>query len=220
MDNPALDIAILELLEEKTPSEFELIKALQSPPYELFNEHIFENDLSLFQTHFIVYNALFRLRDIGLEHKIFDLDILATKISKLDISKHKTQNLTNAINTDLTSSNAPETKKLREYYLNWDNFHSTNEDDVNDLLTSFWDKMSNRFSHSYNNHGQIIDEDQIDEALYTLGLTSLSDQTNLKKHYKKLCVIHHPDKGGEPKDFQRILLAYQLLVNLVKPSNL
>jgi hypothetical protein len=36
---------------------------------------------------------------------------------------------------------------------------------------------------------------------------------NIKKSYRNLCKVHHPDKGGEPEHFQRIQNAYKILSN-------
>jgi len=49
-----------------------------------------------------------------------------------------------------------------------------------------------------------------------LGLTE--DKTkyknnDIKKAYKKLVIIHHPDKGGKVEDFKKLQLAYEILSN-------
>lgn len=211
MDNPALDIAILELLEQANPSEFELIKALQAEPYQIFNQHIFDNDLSLFQTHFIVYNALYRLRDLGLEHKIYNIDILATKISKVDFDINiENKSLSTPTTNRISNTDAPETEKLRTYYLDWDNFLNTDEHQVKHLLDSFWIMMSDRFG-SADFDGRLIDNQKQTHALKVLELTERPTKSELKQQYRKLCLSHHPDKGGERQRFQQILLAYQYL---------
>lgn len=38
-----------------------------------------------------------------------------------------------------------------------------------------------------------------------------SSQDEIKKKFKKLAVLHHPDKGGEPEKFKEITSAYEIL---------
>ena len=43
-------------------------------------------------------------------------------------------------------------------------------------------------------------------------------QEELRKEYRKLCRIHHPDKGGKTSMFQRLQNLYERLV-VLRPSN-
>ena len=45
------------------------------------------------------------------------------------------------------------------------------------------------------------------------GLRRSKSQEELKKEYKKLARIHHPDKGGSTSMFQRLQNLYERLVN-------
>jgi hypothetical protein len=44
-------------------NEFDLLKILQHPPYELFDKDALSDPLLMFQTHFVLFNALYLLRD-------------------------------------------------------------------------------------------------------------------------------------------------------------
>ena len=44
-----------------------------------------------------------------------------------------------------------------------------------------------------------------------LGLTHGASIDEVKKAYRKLAMIHHPDKGGNPEDFKKITQAYEIL---------
>ena len=81
--NPALDKAVYQLLLQSPCSEFELIKALQLPPYEILDKQALQQDITMFQAHFVVYNALYRLRNEGLDKREFILDIIPTRIEML-----------------------------------------------------------------------------------------------------------------------------------------
>tara|TARA_Y100000389_G_scaffold129980_1_gene127388 strand:+ start:1086 stop:1571 length:486 start_codon:yes stop_codon:yes gene_type:complete len=44
-----------------------------------------------------------------------------------------------------------------------------------------------------------------------LGVTKESNQSEIKKAYRKLAVQHHPDKGGDPETFKQVAEAYEIL---------
>jgi DnaJ-class molecular chaperone len=46
-----------------------------------------------------------------------------------------------------------------------------------------------------------------------LGLTPTATPDEIKKAYRKLAMVHHPDRGGDPKKFQEISEAYEALKN-------
>jgi curved DNA-binding protein CbpA len=45
-----------------------------------------------------------------------------------------------------------------------------------------------------------------------LGMTKNYDKNSLKKSYLKMAVKYHPDKGGDPKKFKIVTLAYKILL--------
>ncbi len=50
----------------------------------------------------------------------------------------------------------------------------------------------------------------------TLGVPRDADQDTIKRAYRKLAMKHHPDKGGDPNEFQKISEAYETLSNADK----
>ena len=50
----------------------------------------------------------------------------------------------------------------------------------------------------------------------TLGVPRDADQDTIKKAYRKLAMQHHPDKGGDPNEFQKISEAYDTLSDVNK----
>jgi hypothetical protein len=44
-----------------------------------------------------------------------------------------------------------------------------------------------------------------------LGVDENTDPKDIKKAYYKLCLIHHPDKGGDQKDFIKIQTAWEYI---------
>jgi DnaJ family protein A protein 2 len=45
----------------------------------------------------------------------------------------------------------------------------------------------------------------------TLGVEKDADEKEIKKAYRKLAIIHHPDKGGDEHKFKEISAAYEIL---------
>lgn len=194
----------MAILEQGSLSEFELIKNLQNPPYSLFKQDLFADELSLFQTHFVIHNALYRLRDIGLAQGSFDIDTLTTQLSLIKLSQCSNSIEGVVTNTSqLTVDERPEVLKLREYYLDWHNFEKTGQQDVADLLASFWQTYS-----SFDSKQQ---KQQLQLALEAMEFEQIPSHSELKARYKKLSIQLHPDKGGTAEEFHLLQQHYQLI---------
>lgn len=236
MQNLILDQALLDLIEQGPISEYQIINKFKAEPYNLFNPEVMNNNLSLFQTHFVLFNALYRLRDVGLKLNLFDIDIISSRIefvpfsSSANVSKSALKSNSD-LEENLNANNPPSASlglnqagsmsvnplanrlsekehnavaKLRQYYLNWNNFEKTTQQNVCDLIDSFWQSMSTKPPTQLSN-------DNLTNALHVLELEQCVALTDLKKQYKKLSNLHHPDKGGNLVKFQKITLAYQYL---------
>jgi DnaJ-domain-containing protein 1 len=49
-------------------------------------------------------------------------------------------------------------------------------------------------------------------ALTVLGLPANATQQQIKRRYRTLAKKHHPDRGGDREQMQRIIAAYELLM--------
>lgn len=201
MINELLDKSILEILEQGSLSEYELINTLQRPPYEIFSTDIFKSELALFQAHFVIHNALYRLRDFGLAQSLFDIDTLTTQITMLKVG-HSNE-------TSICEQSRPEIIKLREYYLDWRNFHKTQSEDVSLLLNSFWQSYSKMDIH-------LDDNNQVNLALQAFNFEKMPTGKELKSRYKQLSQRYHPDKGGSNQAFHSLYEHYQTLTLVLK----
>ena len=121
--------------------EYDLMMSLKSQGYfDFLSKPAVPHEL--FRAHFFLFHSLYLLSNILLEQEVGVLEIHTLKIQL-----HPYQNGENALQVD---------SKLKAYYLNFNNLENTTEDDVYDLLESFWNKY-NKFENR-------------DEALAELGL--------------------------------------------------
>ncbi|WP_415905911.1 DNA-J related domain-containing protein [Neptuniibacter sp. QD72_48] len=174
---------------ESSLSEYELLKALDLNADDFGEDAPSGSDLALFRQHFLIMNALYTLQS-----KFWDQGLTLT-ISALEIRLIKTE-ISNQNELSLESDQA-----VREYYLDWDEFTSSNEESVNKLLDSFWTRYFN--------------QDHYQDALDVLGLTEDTDYQSVKTQYRKLASEHHPDKGGCKVKFNEIREAYEVIISII-----
>jgi DnaJ-domain-containing protein 1 len=184
---PEAFIQALQAELENNPEgigEYDLIQNLKSQGYfDFLSSPALPHEL--FNAHFILFHALYLLRDQFLENKSYLLDIHTLK-SQL----HPYKDGENSIEKE---------DKLRTYYLDLSNMENTTEDDVYDMLASFWNNFD-RFENR-------------DSALAELGLQDPVDDKTIKDEYRKLVMQHHPDRGGDTEKLQKINEAVALLLN-------
>lgn len=187
--NPLLP-HILEILNryQVALSEHQLIRELQQLgvlPVQLRSGEK-SSSLALFQTHFLVMNALYQLQqqlqDDGMYLLISPLAI------KLQANR---QPLDRQLSADDVSFS------LRDYYLDWGNFSSATEQDVDSLLNGFWQYC--------------LGADRRHQAYSALELTPGAGWGQIQQRYRKLAAQLHPDRGGCAVRFMQIREAYELL---------
>lgn len=189
--DPSLDLSdqLLELLRGAPEglSEHQLIQALKAR-HSTHIPHLELTDrLVLFRTHFLVFNALYRLRD----------RLNGSGDAQLSISPLCVQLLPYVPGTAAALS---ELDPLRDYYLNLKNLRDTTEQDVERLLASFWTRMQGS-------------EEKL-AALELFGLHNGSQPLSLtviKQRYRQLVSQHHPDRGGSTSRLQSINKAMEIL---------
>lgn len=179
---------VLHLLRELPDgcSEYLLIQKLK----KCHSTHIPNLDLTdklvLFRTHFLLFNALYLLRD-----RLWQAQTAHLLISPLSIQL-----------LPYTPGHAElrEADPLRAYYLDLSHLHGTSECDVEKLLTSFWKRM------------QGGDEKRAALELFELdGSGEALNLATIKQRYRQLVSQHHPDRGGSTSRLQSINLAMEIL---------
>ncbi|MEE2961624.1 MAG: DNA-J related domain-containing protein [Myxococcota bacterium] len=174
-----LHYELIEILEDQSGfiSEYELLQILRERGHEELTINLALDSHALFRIHFVLFHALYNLRE-GLRLKgTQDLVISATKIG-----------LTEPIKTE--DALVIGTDSLREYYLDPSHLHETTAEDVDSMLTSFWEKY--------------FGFDEVQHALGIMGLAQSASNRELKQQYHNLAMEFHPDRGGSPDKFKEI----------------
>ncbi|HHH49306.1 MAG TPA: molecular chaperone DnaJ [Gammaproteobacteria bacterium] len=170
-------------------SEFELIKWLEAEGQAGFGKDCLRGSLSLFQTHFVLFHTLYRLRDELFEQGKARLDISPLCIQLLPLTPG---------DGFAIDSHDP----LRDYYLDLEHLKKTGAQDVDTLLNSFWDRF--------------IGNDERRQALDILELQDPVDWPTIKTQHRRLAMRHHPDRGGDEARLQAINAAMECLARSYK----
>ncbi len=165
-------------------SEHQLLRLLQEAGYFPFLGASPWEPHALFCAHFLLFHALYRLRDRAWERREAQLEI-----APLNIRWQRYR----ATEAALASPDS-----LREYYLDLSNLEQTSARDVERLLASFWVRFQR--------------QDQRAGALDQLGLSDPVDDATIKRTYRQLAMRHHPDRGGDTARLQALNAAVRVLL--------
>jgi DnaJ-domain-containing protein 1 len=172
-------------------SEYQLIQLLKDQGWELPTNA--RDSLALFTSHFLLFNALYVLQDeYWSQHRYLEVSALKIVLHQATKTQDK-----NDLSTSLRYS---ADQSLRAYYLDLSELEAATSDSVNTLLDQFWDKYS-------------ADDERV-EALSVFSLPVTTTYSDIKKSYRRLAMLHHPDRGGDAHFFQSINRAYGVLQRL------
>ncbi|MEJ6655796.1 MAG: DNA-J related domain-containing protein [Pseudomonas sp.] len=184
------DECVLQLLEANPQgvSEFTMIKHLAAA----FPDSVFavpgalRDPLQLFQLHFLLFHYLYLLSDaLVVSHRQLSITALCIALESRRESQPGVQ------------INDP----LRTYYLDWDRWLETSAGDVERLLDQFWQRRR-----------QVpVTEREVMWAREVFGLSAMDDGGSVKRHYRRLMMQYHPDRGGSTEQSSEINEAYLIL---------
>lgn len=183
--NP-LVVPILDFLRRRSGpvSEHDLILQLR-PQLDRLPGLAASSQLALFQTHFLVMNALYRLQQDLLADGIY------LRISPLAITLEPVSDSGDSELREVSD------QPLSEYYLDFAHLNETDEADVESLLGQFWQHYFAR--------------DNAAGALAVLDLPADADWSQVQGRYRKLAAQYHPDRGGDTREFMQVREAYEIL---------
>ncbi len=186
VDTLALQTEVFAILtQQSTPlKEYDLMVELTERGFSGFSE--FGSDsYELFRAHFVLFHALYSLRN----------HLIETGGPYLEISVLRIGFLAGA--TEVSSALSLESDSIASYYLDWKNLHETSREDVEEMLESFWEKFTGLDSRA--------------DALSVMDLEPSATPAEIKQRYRELAFEHHPDKGGDPEVFKKISSAMKTL---------
>jgi DnaJ-domain-containing protein 1 len=146
-------------------SEFTLLNLLRERHAEFQTDRA--DPICLFRQHFILFHSLYRLQQQLLEQKLAHLEINPLSIELHPYQPHKGDQLA-------------QPDSLRDYYLDLDQLRDTGAQEVEALLNRFW-------TH-------ILRNERRQEALAILGLRDPVDDAAIRRRYRELAMLHHPDR--------------------------
>ena len=191
--DPAIELMeqLLALLRQAPAGlgEHQLIRRLRDGHCTLIPNLPLTDKLVLFRTHFLLFNALYRLRDRLWQERSAHLEIDPLLIRLLPWRE----------GAQALAGHDP----LRAYYLDETRLRDTTEADVAHLLQSFWTRM----------HGG----EEREAALELFGLDARADYPAIRLRYRQLVSQHHPDRGGSTTRLQSINKAMEILDRYYKP---
>lgn len=165
-------------------SEHELIQKLRLDASIDFIDDNFDSNLTMFQSHFLLFHHLYHLQTLLQKQQSGKLEISALSIRLSDYHAGK--------------SELQQHDTLRNYYMDTTNLEKTTADDIAKMLDTFWQ--------------QYLDPTERKTALEILGLRDPVDDQTIKQTYRRLVMQHHPDRGGETERLQSLNQVIQILL--------
>jgi len=178
------------LQSHPTTKELDIIRHLQK--INRLPMNVLRSDLSMFRAHFLVFNALYRLRKQGHSQRAFHLEISALNIQLMSFDPPHEPYSQAVKNTD----------PLYFFYTDLQQLNQTTTHDVQRLLDLFWQRFI---------APEKISDQQKLEALSELELSDPVDFNTIKQQYRRLAMRHHPDRGGDQEKLVSINQAMQCL---------
>ena len=183
-------IAVESLLRSKSDgiSELGLIKALQSPPWQLLDQVDFADPAELYPVHFLIFHVLYRLRDaLGGRGECIDISPLSIRL--------RTEP------TIAGSGPLADVDKLRAFYLDLRQYNLS-ADNISKMMEDFWSgRVVNRPGSA-----------EAEQAADTLGFGELpANFEDVKYRFRRAVMQEHPDRGGNTARVQRLNEAFGTL---------
>jgi len=163
-------------------SEHLLLKELARRSEGLFTGVALDDHLGLFQAHFILFHALYGLREELLRRRLGVLQVHCLRIVLEPYAE--------------ASPGLEPYDPLQRYYTDLSHFRTTREE-IEQMLAAFWRRFDGTAAR--------------EEALAVLGLSPDVDAATVRRRYRQLALAHHPDRGGDAAEMSRVNAAMATL---------
>ena len=173
-------------LQELSPcKEYDLLMKLRDQGHTYFVKLDLNNSLELFKAHYLLFHLLYQLKEKLLLEKKASLNIHCTMISLEPYTEE--------------AATLAEYDYIKGYYSDLSKLETFSKEETDSMINDFWKRMA-----------KLPNENE--EALEVLNLSKGASDEDIKVSYKKLALIHHPDRGGTKEDFQKIVAAKKELI--------
>jgi DnaJ-domain-containing protein 1 len=173
-------------------NEHQIIKHLQETNISPFNNFALSLSKDLFSAHFLCMHVLHHLKLQYAQETKYTLLIHSVRVERTLIAESESLTINTSQHAFLEIKDP-----LESYYLDPKHYFETQEQDINDMLKSFWKRY--------------LAQDQKQAALVILDLPPEADAKMIKDQYKRLAQKHHPDKGGCAEMFNKVREAKSIL---------
>ncbi len=169
-------------------SELALIKSLQRSPWHLLGPVHFSDPSRLYPVHFLVFHALYRLRDeLGSQGETLSISPLSIRLRAMDV---------------VAGTGPPaHADPLRAFYLDLSKYELSKAA-IGRMMEDFWSGQAGR---------EPAPEEAL-EAAAILGFGELPESLDIVKHrFRRAVMQAHPDRGGDTARVQVLNEAFALL---------
>lgn len=184
--DPLLNFLLQQLrLHPDGLSEYQLICLLRERQWPVFSEADLREPLSLFRTHFTLFNALYRLDEwLASEQLQLEINTLCIRVIQRSAGQ-----------PGLAAADS-----LRNYYLDMQQLETTDRDHITAMLDGSFSRIRGN--------------DEQTAALTCLGFAAdqpMPEAREIRLAYRRLASQHHPDRGGSTACLQQVNQAMALL---------
>lgn len=177
---------LYQLLENGVAmSEYEIIRSFMRAGILHEDRNLFHDNYKLFKVHFIIFNRLYTLRYelLGTGHACLEIGPIVCRL--MDYQKGEFA--------------ITQYDEVAAFYLDKSNFNAFSAQELDNMVGDFYEFLNNK-RHRKN-------------SLHILQLIDPVSDLEIRGQYRKLVMLHHPDRGGDVEHFKKINIAYRMLVN-------
>lgn len=186
----ALEKHLWNLLSKGTVyKEYDLLKALTEKGFDQFTPSL--EPLELFRSHFLLFHILYRLQDKWQSKGKGLLAIHSLEIRLLSADKSSSTDLASLADFGETPT------EVKAYYLDYAKFIDTQEQEVVELLNSFWHSFGDLPTQPSNHLS-------LKKSVTILEIEGDLSAEKINRQFRKLSQVHHPDKGGDAEVFHKL----------------
>lgn len=152
------------------------------------------------------WKPFFKLMSI-FNHKDYNLGFKVYRFAKIVAAQGENQAIFRVIIFCLDDLYPYTSMSWEKVYMSFEVFFNCQTDDEEERRRDSYDR------NYYNPQSKPMNSGLKEQYCSILGVSSNPTKGEIKAAYRKLVVIHHPDRGGKTENFIKIQEAYEYLIN-------